>query len=174
MYWRLMITLVLGLSLTTFGCDDDDAGDNGLSFSGSNGFMIDGDGLSRVSVNCSNNSGTTTESSAIGFTVYATVVELNGEHEGYDVEVSIEFSSQTGALGTGEKQAGVSASGSLLVSVIIDGKTYRSKNGFADGEVTVNYTNVGDRLQGSYEGTLQNGDASVKVFGKFDVENQRD
>ena len=176
MNWRLIVVLLIGISLTTVACDDDEGtvSNDGLSFSGSNGFAIKGDGLSDVTVNTTNNSGETTVASASGLTIHGVSVDLEGEYDGNDANISISYSSQTGAPGTGEKQVGISSSGSLSISVNINSTLYRGNLSFANGSGSVNFTNVGDRLQGTFKATLKSGSKEVEVVGKFDVENQRD
>lgn len=174
MHWRLMITVVLGLSLTTFACDDDEEPGNGLSFSGSNGCTIDGDGLDMVSVNCTDNSGKTTRDVGGSRTYHFTSVSLEGEYEGEPVFISIVYTSDSDALTSGEKRTGLTVSESLKIFVRINGRHYESELSFFNGPAIVNFTKVGDRLQGSFRGTLQERDAKVEIFGRFDVENQRD
>jgi hypothetical protein len=164
---RILRLLPLVLILAAIGCKDDPASSttNGTTtFSGTNGFVINGDSLSNVVVTADSASGT---SSAIFF-INSTYVKLYGHLNNEPVVVKLNVLDQ-GTTGTFNW---TTSTGNVNVdaNIEIDDSFSRGYSAVSGKTIITKLGAVGETIEGSFSGTMKNKEkptVTVEVNGKF-------
>lgn len=161
----------LMMGFVMIGCSDDDSGssptdssgennEESLTYTGTTGFIVDGDGFDRVSVDMSESS---SRQSTLFFNT-STSVSMSGTYNGKDASLRFE-------LGSG-KDPGTytwdsdSGSLSLTISLELEDKRYRLGKGTL---ILESVGAVGEAITGSIEGTLEEQfeDTPLKFHSRF-------